>query len=34
MFAGVLSDYDLAMIDPRRFRVLKLGPLTDDGNGN
>ena len=34
MFAGVLSDYDIAMIDPRRFRVLKLGPLTDDGNGN
>jgi hypothetical protein len=33
-FAGVLSDYDLAMIDLRRFRVLKLGPLTDDGNGN
>jgi hypothetical protein len=33
-FAGVLSDYDLAAVDLRRFRVLKLGPLTDDGNGN
>ena len=33
-FAGVLSDYDMAAIDLRRFRVLKLGPLTDDGNGN
>jgi hypothetical protein len=34
MFAGVLDDYDLAMIDPHRFRVLKLGQLTDDGNGD
>jgi hypothetical protein len=31
---GLLSEGDLARIDLRRFRVLALGPLTDDGNGD
>jgi hypothetical protein len=31
---GLLSDGDLATLDLQRFRVLALGPLTDDGNGD
>jgi hypothetical protein len=31
---GLLSDHDLASLDLHRLRVLQLGPLTNDGNGD
>ena len=33
-WSGLLAEGDLARLDLRRFRVLKLGTLTDDGNGD
>jgi hypothetical protein len=33
-WSGLLSEGDLARIELQRFRVLKLGALTDDGNGD